>query len=167
VYNPELFVSILNECLRIAELFGDTLLVTALGSSLSTADSNATSINDHDTSAEDGHNYRLKHFNRRFCLELLTCFGLFDYFDHRHLLEDNAAVARSFTRLRDLNLKLFKHLEPNWQPKMIDYHLALLNMDMAFEAVNARFFATASSIVSMVDFDQEALRIFANTTKVV
>jgi hypothetical protein len=141
VYNAELFAGVLGECVRIAEIFCDTLFVTNL------SDDNSETLV----------------FSKKFILELLTAFGLFDYFDYKHLFVGDAKriedMARSMSKLRAINAKLFEHVKCD--EYLIQYQFGLMNLDMDFEAVNGCFLTSAKKILENFDFDYAKLASLA------
>ncbi len=140
VYNSDLFAGVLSECVRIGEIFCDSLFVNILK-----ADNSQTLV-----------------FSKKFILELLTAFGLFDHFDYKHLFAGDAKciedMARNMGRLRAMNRKLFEHVKCD--ESLLEYQFGLLNLDMDFDAANRCFVANASKILEKIDFDYAKLGSF-------
>jgi hypothetical protein len=119
IYNKELLFAVASLCTRIASIFNENLFVKIMQGT---------------GSAYQGAAHLM---DKRFVLDLCTCFGLFNYFDARHLANDltrGDAFRASRATLTQINTALYASLSEQFkvgkQHQLLDYSLSLLNLDI-------------------------------------
>ncbi len=133
-YNEQLLVDLTSECLRISEILCDSLFVRVLESGIN----------------------KIAVFDQKLIFELVTVFGLFNYFDCNHLVSKHKDFEINLAKLKEINKNLYKHVKRD--ELMVEYQLSLLNMNIAIDDLNRDFIRNTRRLLDTFDYNGDSFK---------